>query len=56
MSYNTGMAGYDVYKDHPILAAWYERVRGELNPHYDEANKIVYKVRAKSGIPPPSKL
>ena len=43
------MAGYDVTKDRKILAQYMERVKGELNPHYDEVSDIVFKMRDKFG-------
>lgn len=30
------MAGYDVSSDRPVLRAYIERVRADLQPHYDE--------------------
>ena len=38
------MAGYNVREGRPILADYMERVKKELNPHYEEAHKIVYQV------------
>ena len=43
------MAGYDVKKGRPILAEYMERVKADLQPHYDEAHKIVYQMRNKFG-------
>ncbi|XP_069703061.1 glutathione S-transferase theta-1-like isoform X2 [Periplaneta americana] len=44
------MAGYDARKDFPRIAAWLERVRNDLNPHYDEVHKAVGKIAAKSKL------
>ena len=43
------MAGYDVKKGRPILAEYMERVKADLQPHYDEGHKIVYQMRKKFG-------
>jgi len=43
------MAGYDVRKGRPILEAYMDRVKSELNPHYDEAHKIVHMMVRKFG-------
>lgn len=43
------MAGYDVRAGRAILADYMERVRNELNPHYDDAHKMVYKMRDRFG-------
>lgn len=43
------MAGYDVRKDRPVLAAYMDRVKAELNPHYDDVHSLVYKMRDKFG-------
>ena len=37
----------DVRDGHPILAAWMERVKKRLEPHFEEAHRIVYAVRSK---------
>jgi hypothetical protein len=44
----SGMAGYDARTEYPKIAAWLERVRQDLNPHYDEAHSIVNKIAARS--------
>jgi glutathione S-transferase len=38
------MAGYDAKTEYPKIAAWMERVRQDLNPHYDEAHRILNKI------------
>jgi len=43
------MAGYDVRQHRPILNAYMQRVKEQLNPHYDDAHKIVYKFVEKFG-------
>lgn len=43
------MAGYDVRTNRPILDAYMQRVKAQLNPHYDDAHKIVYKFVEKFG-------
>lgn len=41
------MGDYDARTEYPNIAAWMERVRQDLNPHYDDANKLLNKVVAK---------
>jgi len=43
------MAGYDVTEGRTVLGEYLKRVKGELNPHYDEVSSIVYKMRDKFG-------
>lgn len=43
------MAGYDVRKGRPILAEYMNRVKSDLNPHYDDVHKIVYMMTKKFG-------
>ena len=43
------MAGYDVKKGRPVLAEYMARIKSELQPHYDDAHKIVYQMRNKFG-------
>lgn len=31
-----GIAGFDPREGRPILSAWLERVRNDVNPYYDE--------------------
>jgi hypothetical protein len=45
-----GVANYDARTEYPKIAAWMERVRQNLNPHYDEAHNIVNKIAAKSKL------
>jgi len=45
-----GMAGYDVYKGHPKIAQYFTTVKAKLQPHYDDAHSIVYKLQAKSKL------
>jgi hypothetical protein len=44
----SGMAGYDARTEYPKIAAWLERVRQDLTPHYDEAHGILNKIAAKN--------
>jgi glutathione S-transferase len=44
----TRAAGYNVFEGRLKLKEWYERVRGKLNPFYDEANVIVDKVAKRA--------
>lgn len=44
------MAGYDPRKEFPRIAAWLERVRNDLNPHYDEVHKALNKIASKSKL------
>ena len=44
------MAGYDPRTEYPKVAAWLERVRKDLNPHYDEVHKVLNKVAAKAKL------
>ena len=43
------MAGYDVTQGRGVLGEYLKRVKGELNPHYDEVSSVVYKMRDKFG-------
>lgn len=49
----TGMAGYDVCEARPILTAWFQRVRENLQPHYDDGHRIVNKILTKQGMKSP---
>lgn len=40
----TEIAGFDPAEGRPLFKEWLERVRKDLNPHYDEAHKFVYKL------------
>ncbi|KAJ9575314.1 hypothetical protein L9F63_025735, partial [Diploptera punctata] len=42
------MAGYDPRTEYPKIAAWIERVRQDLSPHYDEVNKVLEKIAQKA--------
>jgi hypothetical protein len=44
------MAGYNVLEGHPKIAAYKENVKSKLNPHYDDAHSIVYKMQAKAKL------
>lgn len=49
------MSGYDPSQGRPKLAAWMERVKNELNPHYDEVHETLnYVIKKHKGVPPPS--
>jgi len=49
------MAGYDVREKSAILKAYMDRVKAKLNPYYDEAHAVVYKVTNKfKGLVPTS--
>jgi len=39
------IVGHEVFANRPKLEAWATRVKERLNPHFDEAHKIVYIVR-----------
>lgn len=43
----SGVAGYDARTEYPVIAAWMERVRKDLTPHYDEAHSIVNKLAGR---------
>jgi len=43
------MAGFDVKANRPILSAYMERIKADLNPHYDDVHSAVYKMRDKFG-------
>lgn len=53
------MAGYDVTEGREVLGEYIRRVKGELNPHYDEVSAVVFKMRDRLGgnvpgvYPPP---
>ena len=40
-------SGQDVTHDRAKLAAWMNRVKVRLQPHFDEAHKVVYRVRER---------
>jgi hypothetical protein len=42
------MANYDPFSERPKLRRWYERVKSEISPYYEEAHVIVNKVIQKS--------
>ena len=37
------VVGQDFLKDRPILTAWYNRVKPQLQPHWDEVHQVLYK-------------
>ena len=41
------MAGYDPGLNRPLLQKWMLQVKNDLNPHYDQVNKVVYEMRDK---------
>jgi glutathione S-transferase len=41
------VAGVDPFKDRPRLAQWMKDCQEQLQPHFDEAHKMVYYVRDK---------
>uniref|UniRef100_A0A1B6F1V4 Glutathione S-transferase theta class 1 n=1 Tax=Cuerna arida TaxID=1464854 RepID=A0A1B6F1V4_9HEMI len=43
------LGGYDVSKDRPILKAYMDRVRGDLQPHYTDVMKRFDKFLSKYG-------
>ena len=50
------MVGYDVLKGRTKLTEWYNRVKSELQPEFDEASAIVErttKMYAEGKIPIP---
>lgn len=40
-------AGLDIFEDRPVLKAWMDRVQMRLQPHFDEAHQLVYRLRDK---------
>jgi len=40
-----GMTGYDVKDGRPNIAQYMNRVRLDLQPHYDDVHSLVYKVK-----------
>ena len=38
-------AKIDIFASRPKLAAWQQRVKQQLDPHFDEAHKMVFKLR-----------
>lgn len=53
-----GVAGYDVFKLHPIIGEWRERVRSQTGSHYEDAHKVVRLMTKKFGgvLPVENKL
>ena len=41
------MAGFDVRTNRPVLTAYMQRIKDELNPHYDDVHEKIYQVRDK---------
>jgi glutathione S-transferase len=41
------VAGFDVREGRPVLTEYMNRIRAELNPHYDEVHKILYMMKGK---------
>ncbi|XP_070573143.1 glutathione S-transferase theta-1-like [Ptychodera flava] len=39
--------GHDVFKGHPKVKAWTDRVRLHMNPQFDDAHAVLYKVQNK---------
>ena len=39
--------GYDVANGRPALAAWIERTKSRLQPHFDDAHKAVTEFSSK---------
>ncbi|XP_046390954.1 glutathione S-transferase theta-1-like [Ischnura elegans] len=49
----TKVAGYDPRINRPNLTSWMDRMRDELNPHYDELNATIDRLTEKfKGVPP----
>lgn len=46
----TRIAGFDPRLGFPKIKRWMDAVRNKLNPHYDEAHSIVYKLIEKSQV------
>ncbi|KAJ9596348.1 hypothetical protein L9F63_012623 [Diploptera punctata] len=42
------MAGYDPCTDRPQVTAWMNRIREEMNPHYDKLHERVNKIATKA--------
>lgn len=40
---------HDVKANRPVLKEYMERIKSELQPHYDDVHKIVYQMRDKFG-------
>lgn len=38
------MAGYETFQGRPKLEAWWNEVKRQTNPVYDEAHRVVYRV------------
>lgn len=46
----TRLTGYDATVGRPNLSAWWDRVKKETNPYFDEANKIVDKLSSQAKL------
>lgn len=42
--------GYPLARDRPLLEKWMERVKGRLQPHFDETHKEIFAFGAKYSI------
>ena len=40
-------ADYDITEGRPTLAAWVNRVKTRLQPHFDDSHAILHRVRNK---------
>ena len=41
------LAGYDVNKRHPVIAAWIKRVKAAVQPHFDDVHKSISEFAAQ---------
>ena len=39
-------AGHNIYARRPVLKQWMERVKERLQPHFDDASMMVYKLQS----------
>lgn len=40
----SGMTGIDPLRNRPKMTAWFNRTRKQLEPHFTEHHKFVYKI------------
>jgi hypothetical protein len=45
----TFCCSHDIKANRPVLKEYMERIKNELQPHYDDVHKIVYQMRDKFG-------
>jgi len=45
--YQPSISGFDCFRKHASVSDWHDRVKDELNPDFDDAHAILYRMKAK---------